>query len=121
MNPILIALAISVAANGVLGLAYLGQRDDITEARTALRDMQGQRDGARQAASECNDSVEALRELADRRDRDAAPVRAAAANKAQDRNQRADIILFTPASVPGDVCTSAQTRVDDWLKKRVMP
>lgn len=121
MNPILIALVISLTANAALGWAYLGQRDDTTEARTALRDMEGQRDGARRAASECSDSVEALRELADKRARDAAPARAAAAGKAQGHNQRADVILSTPAPVPGDVCASAQTRVDDWLKGRAAP
>ncbi|CAN7184941.1 hypothetical protein [Acidovorax sp. LjRoot117] len=121
MNPILIALVISLTANATLGWAYLGQRDDTTEAKTALRDMEGQRDGARQAASECSDSVEALRDLAAQRARDAAPARAAAAGKAQGHNQRADTILSTPAPVPGDVCASAQTRVDDWLKGRAKP
>lgn len=121
MNPILIALAISLAANAALGWAYLGQRDDTTEARTALRDMEGQRDGARQSASACSDSVDDLRELADKRAREAAPARAAAASAAQGRNQLADLILSTPAPVPGDVCASAQARVDDWLKGRAKP
>ena len=121
MNPILGALAISVAANAALGWAYLGQRDDTTEARTALRDMEGQRDGVRQAASACSDSVDDLRELADKRAREAAPDRAAAASTAQGHNQRADAILATPAPVPGDACASAQTRVDEWLKGRAKP
>jgi hypothetical protein len=117
-SPVLIALAISVAANAALGWAYLGQRDDTTEARTALRDMEGQRDGARQAASACSDSVDDLRELADQRAREAAPDRAAAASTAQGHNQRADQILATPAPVPGDACASAQARVDSWLQGR---
>ncbi|GDY37673.1 hypothetical protein [Acidovorax sp. NB1] len=121
MNPILIALAISVAANGLLGWAYLGQRDDTTEAQTALRDMEGQRDGIRQAASECSASVDDLRKLAERRYVVAAPARAAAASAAQGHNQRADVILSTPAPVPGDVCASAQARVDEWLKGRAKP
>ena len=121
MNPILIALAISVAANAALGWAYLGQRDDTTEARTALRDMEGQRDGVRQVASACSDSVDDLRELADKRAREAAPARAAAASVAQGRNQRADQILAAPQSVPGDACASAQARVDEWLKGRAKP
>ena len=118
MSPMLIALAISLAVNGVLGWAYLGQRDDTTKARADLRGMEGQRDGARQAASECSDSVDDLRELADRRGREAAQARASAAGKAQSHNQRADQILATPAPVPGDACASAQARVDDWLKGR---
>lgn len=121
MNPILIVLALSLAFNGLLGWAYLGQRDETTTAKTALRDMQSQRDGARQAASACSDSVDDLRELADKRAREAAPARAAAASAARGHNQRADQILAAPAPVPGDVCASAQARVDDWLKGRSKP
>ena len=120
-SPTLIALAISVAANAVLGWAYLGQRDDTTEARTALRDMEGQRDGARQLASECSASVDDLRKLADRRYTVAAPARAAAASAAQAHNQRADAILAAPAPIPGDACASAQARVDSWLQGRAKP
>lgn len=118
INPMLVVLAISVAANAALGWAYLGQRDDTTTAQAALRDMEGQRDGAREAASACSDSVEALRELADQRGRDAAQARAAAAAKALGHNQRADQILAAPAPVPGDACASAQARVDSWLQGR---
>ncbi len=118
INPMLVMLGISLAANGLLGWAYLGQRDDTAVAKTALRDMEGQRDGARQAASACSDSVDDLRELADKRARDAAPARAAAASAAQGHNQRADLILSTPAPVLGDACASAQARVDEWLKGR---
>ena len=118
MNPILIALAISLAANAALGWAYLGQRDETATARADLRGMEGQRDGARGAASACSDSLDDLRDLAAQRARDAAPARAAAAGKAQGHNQRADVILSTPAPVPGDVCASAQTRVDEWLADR---
>jgi len=120
-SPTLIVLVISLAANVAFGWAYLGQRDDTTEARTALRDMEGQRDGASQLASECSASVDDLHKLADRRYIVAAPARAAAASAAQGYNQRADTILSTPAPVPGDVCASAQTRVDDWLKGRAKP
>lgn len=121
MNPLLIALAISVAANAAVGWAWLGQRDETATAKADLRAMEGQRDGARQAASACSDSVDDLRELADKRARDAAPSRAAAASAAQGHNQRADVILSTPAPVPGDMCASAQARVDDWLKGRAKP
>ena len=121
MSPGQIIILLSLAANAVLGWSYLGQRDETTEARTALRDMEGQRDGARQAASECSDSVEDLRELADKRAREAVPARAAASNIAKTQNQRADTILATPAPVPGDLCASAQARVDDWLKGRAKP
>ena len=59
-SPILIALAVSVAANAALGWAYLGQRDDTTQAQTDLRNMQDQRDGVRQLASECSASPPSL-------------------------------------------------------------
>lgn len=121
MSPGQIIILLSLAANAVLGWAYLGQRDDTTQARAELKDMQGQRDGARGAASACSDSIDDLRELADQRGRDAAQARTAAAGKAQGHNQRADEILATPAPVPGDVCASAQARVDDWLKGRSKP
>ncbi|RYF64711.1 MAG: hypothetical protein EOO29_41850 [Comamonadaceae bacterium] len=121
MSPGQIIILASLAANAVLGWAYLGQRDDTTEAKTALGDMQGQRDGARGAASACSDSLDDLRELANKRAREGATARAAAASKAKGHNQRADLILATPAPVPGDVCASAQARVDDWLKGRAKP
>ncbi|MCT6720025.1 hypothetical protein [Acidovorax sp. K2F] len=121
INPFIVALAISVAANAVLGWAYLGQRDETATAQADLRAMEGQRDGARQAASACSDSVDDLRELADKRTREAAPARAVAASTARVHNQRADEILAAPAPVPGDVCASAQARVDGWLKGRVNP
>lgn len=118
INPFIVALAISVAANAFLGWVYLGQRDETATAQADLRAMEGQRDGARQAASACSDSVDDLRELADKRAREAAPARAAAASTAQVRNQRADEILAAPSPVPGDVCASAQARVDSWLQGR---
>lgn len=119
INPMIVALAISVAANAALGWAYLGQRDDTATAQADLRDMEVQRNGIRQVASECSASVDDLRKLAERRYVVAAPARAAAASVAQGHNQRADVILSTP--VPGDVCASAQARVDEWLKGRVKP
>ena len=118
MSPGQILILASLAANAVLGWAYLDQRDEAATARAELRGMEGQRDGARQAASACSDSVDDLRELANLRGREAAQARAAAAGKAHGHNQRADQILATPAPIPGDACASAQTRVDDWLKGR---
>lgn len=121
MNPILLALGISLAANGLLGWAYLGQRDDTTAAQTALRDMQGQRDGAREAASACSDAVDDLRTLADQRAKEADSARAQARKAAAGRNARADAILSAPPAVPGDDCASALVRVDQWLKGRAAP
>jgi hypothetical protein len=113
MNPLMVALAISVAANGVLGWAYLGQRDDTTAA-------QGERDQARADASACSDATEDLRELAGKRSAAAAPARAAAAATAQGLQQRADYTLGLQPKVPGDMCASMQALGDEWLKGRAV-
>lgn len=111
MTPILAALAISLAANGLLGWAYLGARDDVTVAEAA-------RDQARGAAKQCSDATEKLKDQAAKRKKEAATAIAAAAKKAKDANERADAILSKPPSHPGDDCKSAQTRVDSWWEGR---
>jgi len=121
MSPGQTVSLLSLAVHVLLGWAYLGQRDDTAKAQTALRDMQGQRDGARQVASECSNAVGDLREVASQRARDAASARAVAASAAQGHNQRADKILSTPAPVSGDECASAQARIDGWLTGRSKP
>ena len=62
-----LALLASLAANGLLGWAYLGQRDDATQARADLGAMEQQRDGARADARACSDATDDLRTLADQR------------------------------------------------------
>ena len=119
--PIFWALALSLALNAALGLAYLGQRDKTTEAQSAVTAMEQQRDGARAAASACSDAVEDLRTVADQRAAEAKAARAEAAAKARWHNKKADDILATPAAVPGDDCRSAQVRVADWIKGRAKP
>lgn len=116
-----LALLASLTTNGLLGWAYLGQRDDATQARADLGAMEQQRDGARADARACSDAVDNLRDLADRLADDAKAARAEAAAKAKDHNQKADAILATPPAVPGDDCQSAQVRVADWLKGRAQP
>ena len=116
-----LALLGSLAANGLLSWAYLGQRDDATQARADLGAMEQQRDGARADARACSDAVDNLRDLADRLADDAKAARAEAAAKAKGHNQKADAILATPPAVPGDDCQSAQVRVANWLKGRAQP
>lgn len=111
INPLVMALAISVAANGLLGWAYLGQRDHATAA-------QGQRDQARADATACSDATEDLRELADKRRAAAAPARAAASAAAQGLNARSDYTLGLQPKVPGDMCASMQALGDEWLQGR---
>lgn len=105
-----IALAISMGLNAIGGWAYLGQRDATVAA-------QGERDQARAAATACSDATEALRTLADQREKENKALRAAAALKAQGHDQKADEILATPASNP-DSCIAADQRFDNWLKGR---
>lgn len=111
INPLLVALAISVAVNAALGWAYLGQRDETTEAA-------GQRDQARADATACSDAVQDLRELAEKRKAAAAPARADAASTAQGLQQRADYTLGLQPKVPGDMCASMQALGDEWLQGR---
>lgn len=111
INPVLLALAISLAANGVLGWAWLGQRDETTAAI-------GQRDQARSDASACSDATEDLRAQASKRHTAAAPARAAAAASAQGLNNRADYTLGLQPKTPGNACASMQALGDEWLQGR---
>jgi hypothetical protein len=121
MSPGQILILASLAANAVLGWAYLDQRDETATARADLRGMEGQRDGARQAASACSVATEALRELADRRAAAAAPAREAAANTARNLAQRADHFLGLKPRDPADQCASMQALGDEWLQGRAKP
>lgn len=111
INPVLAALALSLAANGVLGWAWLGQRDDTTAAIS-------QRDQARGDATACSDATEALRDQANKRRTAAAPARAAANTAAQGLTQRADYTLDLRPKMPGDMCASMQALGDEWLQGR---
>lgn len=109
-----LALALSLAANGALGAAWLHTRDAAT--RTT-----GERDSARADASACSDGVADLRDLADERGRSAKAAQAKAAERRRQQEAMAQLILSTPAPVPGDVCASAQARVDSWMRERAAP
>lgn len=111
INPLLAALALSLAANGVLGWAWLGQLDDTTAAIS-------QRDQARGDATACSDATEALRDQANKRRTAAAPARAAANTAALGLTQRADRTLGLPPKMPGDMCASMQALGDEWLQGR---
>lgn len=113
MNPLVIlgvALAISMAGNAGLTYAYLGQRDETTAA-------QGERDQARGAATACSNATQDLRDLADKRAKEAAKARQDAAAQARSREELADAILNTPASDTND-CKAAAQRATTWLKGR---
>jgi hypothetical protein len=111
MQALLVSLGLSVAGNAALGWAWVGAREKA--ATTTL-----QRDDARAVASACSDATDDLRELADKRAAEAKKAQAAARFVALGHQARAQTILATPATVPGDACASAQARIDGWLKGR---
>ncbi len=121
MTPGQILLLVSLAANGLLGWAYLGERDDAAEARAAVSAKGQELAGVRGAAEACSSSVDEMRTLASKRAEAAAPARRAAADRAAQHNLQADAILAAPPVVPGDACVSAQHRVDTWLQGRARP
>lgn len=114
MNPILIALLLSVAANGLLGWQWLSARDRATVAVV-------QRDDARADATACSDATDDLRTLADARKKEADKARLAAAGQAKPHEQRADYTLGLRPKLPNDMCASMQSLGDEWLQGRVKP
>ena len=114
MNPWAWALLISLGANAGLGWSYLGQRDKATVAVVKTEQATG-------AAVACSQGVDKLETQAAKRKAEAAPKIAAAQKLADAGDKRADEILATPATVPGDDCRSAQARVDTWWQGRAKP
>lgn len=108
---LIIALAVSLLGNVGLGKAYMGARDERTQ---AISD----RDSARTAATACSDSVDDLFALAKKRTKDAAREVLAAKDRARAAESRARAILAAPQKVPGDTCASAQAEVDEELGSR---
>jgi hypothetical protein len=109
-----IALAASIGANVLLTHAYLGQRDDTAAA-------QAQANQANAAAAQCSTAVDALQETAQIRRQAADKARTEAKVLATTHAQRADQVLATPPSTPGDDCKSARDRVDAWWAARGKP
>lgn len=110
-QPLLLALALSVAGNAAIGWAWLHQRDRAAVAVAAL-------DEAQAAGKACTEAVNGLAKLATDRAAAAKTERAAARKAAGRLQQRADRTLATAPAVPGDMCKSMQRLGDDWLKER---
>ena len=110
-QPLLLALALSVAGNAAVGWAWLHQRDRAAVAVAAL-------DGAQAAGKACTEAVNGLSKLATARAAAAKTERAAARKAAGRLQQRGDRTLATAPAVPGDMCASMQRLGDDWLKER---
>lgn len=111
MNPLMVALAISIAGNCFLGWAYLGQRDKAVVAVVKTEQATG-------AAVACSAGVEDLQTKAETRRLESAPKVEAAKQAAVASNKKADVIMATPATTPGDDCKSAADRVDAWWADR---
>lgn len=98
---------------------------DLDKQVQATADMQAERDKARteraaalDAAETCSASVAALKDAADKREKDATPARQQAARTAHTNQQRAAAILAAPPKVPGDDAASAQAQIDAFGKGR---
>ena len=110
-QPLLLALALSVAGNAAMGWAWLHQRDRAAVAVAALY-------GAQAEGKACTEAVNGLSKLATDRAAAAKTERAAARKAAGRLQQHADRTLATAPAVPGDMCKSMQRLGDDWLKER---
>ena len=95
---------------------------DLDKQVQATADMQAERDKARteraaalDAAETCSASVAALKDAADKREKNATPARQQAARTAHTNQQRAAAIMAAPPKVPGDDAASAQAQIDAWI------
>ena len=95
---------------------------DLDKQVQATADMKDERDKARteraaalDAAETCSASVAAMKDAADKREKDATPARQQAARTARTNQQRAAAIMAAPPSVPGDDAASAQAQIDAWI------
>lgn len=112
------ALGLSLLGNVVLTKVWLGA----DRRATAVTE---QRDQARATATACSDATEALRTLADRRQKDARAATQAAEQRARTAEERANrerSAPVTPADAPvQEACELAQRQNAEWLKGRVKP
>ena len=95
---------------------------DLDKQVQATADMKDERDKARteraaalDAAETCSASVAAMKDAADKREKDATPARQQAARTAHTNQQRAAAIMAAPPKVPGDDAASAQAQIDAWI------
>lgn len=114
LSPLLlvsIALAASLAGNGLLARSYLSARDDVITARAG----EGQ---ARDAAKQCSDGVLSLQAAAEARAKQAEEARTEAERRQRAAQATAASLLGRKPTVPGDSCASAQAQIDEWLANR---
>jgi hypothetical protein len=113
-NILAVALALSLTVNGVLGWAYLGQRDTATVAVTEQKQVTT-------VATACSAGTEQLQQQAAKRAAEAAPTIKKADQVAQQHEARAQQILVAPPSTPANDCKSAGDAIDVWLQGRAAP
>lgn len=113
-----LTLLLSLAGNVGLVLMYVGQRDAATLARSDADHAADKESLARGSADVCTKAVEALELIGQGLKQERDQARAQAAAVAAGHKSRADKILSTPATVPGDACASAQARVAELLASR---
>lgn len=115
---LLIALTVSGLVNVAAVREVLRLRDALTLARSDADQAADKESLALASADVCTQAVEALQLAGEGLKRERDQARAQAAAVAAGHKARADKILSTPASVPGDACASAQARVAELLASR---
>lgn len=118
MRPLVLALLVSLTVNLAQGWAYLQKRDAAILARSDADHAADKESLARGSADVCTKAVDALLLAGEGLKQERDQARAQAAAVAAVHKARADEILSTPASVPGDACASAQARVTELLASR---
>lgn len=117
-----VLLLIALTVSGLVNVAAVWEvsrlRDALTLARSDADQAADKESLARASADVCTQAVEVLQLAGEGLKRERDQARAQAAVVAAGHKARADKILSTPASVPGDACASAQARVAELLASR---
>lgn len=118
ISPKLIIVAASAAVFATLAGVVAFQRSQIDKKNAEIVALQLSLKQSQDAAQICSDSVADLRKQSDEREKKGLDAIEAAKANALKAKSKADKILSTPPSVPGNDCQSASDRVNEWLKDR---
>lgn len=110
MGAVAVLLGLSIAGNFI-------QYHQLDLAKTKLAVAEESARTNLKAANTCSEGVDALKKTADDNAKKAAVAIAAAKAAQRTAAGRAQAILSTPATVPGDVCQSATDRATRWLNE----
>lgn len=103
----------------VLGLSLWGNyhlSGKVDEANRQIGAAQSDANNAKEVAGECSKSVTRLEEDQREREAKAAPVVQASKDEDKKQQSKAQVILITPPTEPGNDCQSARDRASTWLK-----